>query len=477
MNMLIKPVKRTNGRRRRIAPSARGVARARAVSTSQPVQEPTQQRAMSVSNMATPFGTNFFSQCTDEIMSLHYGNELPFLDWIGWQVSDTLRRELEFIAYVRPAQSGGNSTPGHLSDPCTDPNGIEYGKAELNVEGFGRYGRKGPDRDVMRARRYCQTDPVRRLDGEIVANEAEWDLRFAVDQVIGDIRADVITGNSSVDGQFGGLEEWVSTSYTGQNASILHSNVINFNSNYMAGGAGMSWNGTSIQQKPGGGYYNLIDILLEAWRRTRTRISWTRQLRNQQLRVGDAVLMTTSQQARLVLDHFTCWSVCDGGQYSPVNLQQREARNFRNRLVAADNPANLYGHGYVILDNTIIPIMAYDEGITKSATVADMYLLVGNVGSIRVWEGEHLSAEQAVSAFALEGNYASVDGGRILTQTKVENLCRNLKAWMFPRIWCRAPWAQTRIMNVKGSSAAGILSVDPDSSFYPVTSFTPATMA
>jgi hypothetical protein len=46
------------------------------------------QRAMSVSNLATPIGTNFFDRCGDEIMSLHYGQQLDLLDWMGFEVSD-----------------------------------------------------------------------------------------------------------------------------------------------------------------------------------------------------------------------------------------------------------------------------------------------------------------------------------------------------------------------------------------------------
>lgn len=435
------------------------------------------QRAMSVSNLATPIGTNFFDRCGDEIMSLHYGQQLDLLDWMGFEVSDTAYRVLEFIAYNRAALSGGNPTAGHLSDPCEDPNGIEYGTAKLTVENFGRYGRKGPDREIMKPKRYCATDPIRRLDGEVVTSESEWDLRFAVDAMIGDIRRDLITGNASVSGQFDGLEAWVKTSYTGPNADVLKSTVIDWNGNPMAGGAGVTWNGAAIASKPGGGYYNLIDVLLPAWRRIHQRMMWTRQLQNQRMRLGDAIILLPTMHAQCLLDHFTCWSVCPGGEYSPVNLQQMEARKFRNELVRADNPNNLFGYGYITLDNTTFPLMAYDPGLIKGPTRGDIYMLFGSVGGVRLWEGEHLSAAVAASEFGDHG-YTSVDGGRILTLTETENECFHLKAWMHPRLFCRAPWAQVRFMDVVCSQPGGPLSGDPnDTSFFYNSSFTPATIS
>src|SRR5690606_1851939 len=140
-----------------------------------------------------------------------------------------------------------------------------------------------------------------------------------------------------------------------------------------------------------------------AWRRNRQRIMWTRQLQNQQMRLGDAIILLPTMHATCLLDHYTCWSVCPGGQYSPVNLQQMEARKFRNNLVAADNPWNLYGHGYISLDNTIFPLMAYDPGLIKGPTRGDIYLLVGSYGGVRLWEGEHLSAATAAQEFGDHG--------------------------------------------------------------------------
>ena len=122
---------------------------------------------MAVENMASPFGCcNFFDHCTDELMSLHYNGRLGLLDWMGFNPTDVCYRSIEFISYVRPSRDQSRQpTAGHLADPCADPNGIEIGSCKLTIEDFGRYGRKGPTRDIFTPKYFCKTSPRRRLDG------------------------------------------------------------------------------------------------------------------------------------------------------------------------------------------------------------------------------------------------------------------------------------------------------------------------
>lgn len=426
-------------------------------------------RQLTLDNTASPFGCcNFFDRCNDELMTLHYSGTLPLLDWMGFDVSDECYKSMEFITYVRPDFTDTTPNPGYLSDACATPYGFTYGVAKLDVEDFGRYGRSGPTRDIMKPEKYCKTDPIRRLDGEPVTNEMEWDARFATDVLIQDISKGIITGNSATPGQFDGLEQWVTTGYPGDNGEFLDSYVIDWNGNPMTGGAGITWNGNAIAAT-----YNFIDVLRSVVRRIKTRISWARQLMNQRMNLGDMILVMPSTMAECLLDFFTCWSVCEGTQYNQVDLNRLDARNFRNGLVA-ENPNNLWGFGFITIDNMTIPILGYDWELQKSPTLGDIYLLTGAIGSVRIWSGEHLSANQAASMHESEG-YFSVDGGRILGTTTLENECRKMKLWMHPRLFCRAPWAQVRFQNVKCGTPLGALSADPlETSFYPQTSFTDA---
>jgi len=412
-----------------------------------------------VDDTATPFGCcNYFDRCADEVLTLHFRGSLGLLDWMGFEVSDECYRSIEFINFTRPEQSGGACTSGHIGNPCDDPNGFEFGTCKLTVEDFGRYGRHGPVRTMMQPKLYCKTDPKRRLDGALITDEREWDMRFAMDVLLDDIRRHLIVGNSATAGQFDGLQQWVATGY---DCAMLDSIVINWNGNTMAGGAGITWNGAAVAAT-----WDFVDVLLAAYRRIRTRIMWAATLNTQQLQRGDIILLMPSFMTTCLLDFFTCWSVCDGSENNPVTLQSYEARQFRTQLLGG-----LFGAGEITLDGFPIPIMAYDWEMINGTNQGDVYMLTGAVGPNRIWEGEHLSANQAAADFGGMG-YFQTDGGRVLGKRDVNNECYQTKIWMHPRLFCRAPWAQVRIQDVSCAGVVGPMSPDPcDTSFYPETSF------
>lgn len=420
------------------------------------------QRALTVSTAASPFGCcNFFDRCTDEIMGLHFAGGLPLLDWMGFTVSDVCTKTFEYITYLRPAMSEGSPTAGHLADPCADPNGYEFGTAKFTIENFGRYGRKGPTRDMMKPKMYCQTDPRRRLDGTPVTDEREWDMRFTMEAIIQDISRDLIIGNSATAGKMDGLELIVKTGYA---SSMLDSWVVDWNGNTMAGGAGITINGTAIAAT-----FDFVEVLRALIRRIKQRIAWSPMLSNQQMNLGDMILVMPTHVAECLLDFFTCWSVCSSTEEMTVQLQSFEARRFRDQLLGG-----LYGYGQITIDGIPIPILGYDWELIKSPTLSDVYLLTGGIGSVRLWHGEHLSASSAAARYGGQG-YFSTDGGRVLGVYDTENECDVLKEWIHPRIYTRAPWAQIRFQDVKCQGALDPLSPDPlQTSFYPLTSFTPA---
>lgn len=417
------------------------------------------QRALTVSTNPSPFGSfNYFDRCTDELMGLHFEASLPLLDWIGWEVSDEYTKTFEYMTFVRPAFSGGSATAGHLADACADPNTWEFGTNKFTVTGFGRYGRRGPTRDIMKPMMYCKTDPRRRLDGTPVTDEREWDMRFTTEVILQDIARDVIVGNSSTTGKMNGLEQIVKTGYA---SSMLDSIVIDWNGNPMSGGSGITWNGAAT---PSG--TDFVEMLRSVVRRIRQRISWAPMLGNQRMNLGDMILVMPTHVAECLLDFYTCWSVCSSTADITIQLQSFEARRFRDQLLGG-----LFGYGQITIDNIPIPILAYDYELIKGPTLSDVYLLTGSIGSVKLWFGEHLAAAQAARQYGNLG-YFSTDGGRILGLYHNENECVSLREWMHPRIYTRAPWAQARFQDVFCQRPGGPLSGDPLlSSFYPLSSF------
>lgn len=427
------------------------------------------QQRLTVSNAATPFGCcNFFDSCKDEIFSLYYKGTLDLLDWMGFNPTDVCFRGVEFIEYVRPEQSEGSDTGGYIGDPCAAPNGVEFGTCNLSVEDFGRYGREGPVREIMKSDKYCKTRPRYFLDGTPITSEGQWDMIFTMDQILNDIRVALITGNRTTAGQFDGLQRWVRTGYDCQG---LNSYVLNWNNNPMDGGAGITLNGAAT---PAG--FNIVDWLLDLHRNIMQRISWSPVLRNQALQTGDMILLMPSFTARCLLDFFACWSVCPGAQYEEIQKNLGEINAARQAM-----NGGMFGHGQVSLDGHTIPILAYDWGLINGPTRGDIYLLTGQVGAQRIWEGEHLSASQAITNLNQLGNaatsnsYFSQDDGRVLGKVDTDEECWHLKLWMHPRLWCFAPWMQIRIQDVVCQTPSGPLSPNPaDSSFFITSSFTPA---
>lgn len=420
---------------------------------------------LTVGTQATPFGCcNFFDRCGDgDLMSLHYAGRLPLLDYFGFNITDECYKVMEFLTYVRPAYSGGNPTAGYITDPCADPNGIEYGSAKITTEDFGRVGRTGPTRELMKPKKYCASDPVWRLDGTPVNSELEWDQKLVMDTILNDLNQLVVTDSAlSGNGHFDGIQRWVRTGYA---SSMLDAVVIDWNGNPMTGGAGITWNGAAVAAT-----YNFIDVLLAAYRRVKQRISWNQRLAIQQMNIGDMIILIPSSMIQCLLDHFTCWSVCEGGQYNEVAIQSFEARTFRNQL-----NGGLFGNGRIFLDGMEIPLLAYDFGLIKGPTRGDIYLLTGNVGNFRVWEGQHINAQNALTALgaAAQGSgYFQTDGGRVLWNVETDNECRVLKGWIHPRLFCKAPWMNVRFQDVVCRVPGGFLSGDPtETSFYGLTSF------
>lgn len=427
---------------------------------------PVQRLTVSGTAPNSPFvadATPFFARCEDGIMSAHYGGRMGVLDLFNWSMSDEYTKVFKYLTYVRPAYSEGSATAGHLSDPCATPNGFEFGSAEITVTDFGRYGRSGPVRDIHKPERYCATDPRYRLDGSLVESEFEWDMRFAMDALTQDLFRHVITGNDGTAGQFDGLQQWINTGYA---SAILNSTVVNWAGNDMDGSAGgtKTINGVNYT-----GSADIVDMLLALYRRYKQRIMWSPMLANQDLREGQVVLVLPQFLSECLLDKYTCWSVCAGRQYNEANLQTFEARTFRDRLMGG-----LFGGGVITLDGDPVHLYPYDWETIHGTQRGDMYFMTLAVGNQQLWEGETLDAGAAAAEVRQQGHgqYFSTDAGRIIGTTEMDALCRQMSIWIRPRLVCRAPWLQARIMNVECTPVLDPLSPDPlSTSFYPVTSF------
>lgn len=423
------------------------------------------------STLATIYGCcGLFDMCSDQdLMSLSLQGSSKFMDWIGWEATDVCVVKKNFIAWVRPEYSTGTKTAGYLSDPCADPNGVDYGVCDFTLTDFGRIRRKGPTRDITyNDIRYCDAQPRYRLDGTMITDIREYDLRLLTEVMLQDVRDLVLNGNAQTGGQFDGLKRLVKTGYVnanGQSCALMDSVIVNWNHNTLSGGTGETWNGAAI-----GTGFDLIDVITEIVRNVRTRISWAPSLASQGLSAGDMVIMLPQFLARCLLDAFTCWSVCPGTQYNEANIQTFEARTFRRTL-----DGGAFGDGRIFIDGMEIPLLVNDIGTVVNGTEGDIWVLTGQVGSVKLLQGQYMDMRGPATADP-NALFSYTDGGRLLVWTNSENTCLEVVSEFRPRILGWAPWAQARIQNVRCQLAGPILVGDPNSAYFPIgtTGFYPA---
>jgi len=435
-------------------------------------QDGEQVLRLAVSDLATIYGCcGLLDMCGDgDLLSLSLAGTEPFLDVLSWQRSDVCKIHKDFITYVRSARSNGAATAGWLSDPCADANGIDYGGCNFEIEDFGRLRRVSPTRDITKADlRYCENQPRYRLDGTPINDDMEYGLRLATEVLLQDLKRLVITGNHSTAGQFDGLEQLVVTGYTssdGHRCRIMDSIVIDWHSNGLAGGAGMTWNGAAIAAT-----HNFVDVLLATFRRIRDRIAMAPAL-SAPLAPGDVVFVAPTALIRCLLDLYTCWSVCPSAFLEGdvlTGLNSLEGRRFRDSL-----NGGMFGAGRIWLDGFEIPMLPYNWGLIQGPTRFDAYLLTLKVGGVRLLNGEYNNMNRVLRLPGIPNTSIvnATDGGRFLTWPNSENTCVQFNVEMQPRILCWAPWAQVRFQDVACNQPGGPISPDPEeSSFFPESSF------
>jgi len=407
------------------------------------------------SPLATIYGCcGLFDMCSDaDLMSLSFAGKNKFLDWVGWQKTDVCIIRKNFITFVRPEQAAGIDTEGWLENPCDDAHSHEWGTCDFELTDFARLRRVGPTRDITKTHlRLCEAQPRYRIDGSAINDDREYDLRLSTEVQLQDLKKMMITGNKLVGGQFDGLQQLVTTGYTntdGRLCSSMDSTVINWNGNDMGGGNGITWNGNPVLNT-----FDFVDVLQAIVRHVKDRLNWAPALGGQEMTVKDMIFLAPSHVIRCLLDAYTCWSVC-------VNsvTDTYESRDFRKQL-----GGGAFGDGKIFIDGFEIPMLAYGWNLINSPLLSDAYLLTGAVGTVKLIQGQY--NDLSIAAGVRPDRYDYIDGGKLLVWSADDNTCERRNVEMQPRLLSWAPWAQTRIQNIRCVQPGPILSPDPSSSFF-----------
>ena len=427
-------------------------------------------RRLTMGDDATIFGCcGLFDLCTNQdLMSLSMEGANKFLDWLGWILTEVCVERRSFINYVRPEQLSEECTEGYLSDPCADPKSYEFGTCDFIITDYGRLRRSGHVQDVTYDfMKYCERQPYYRLDGSLITNQTEYEMRFATEVILQDLKRYAITGTAAA-GLFAGLQSLVVNDYTdpnGHRCSSMDSIVIDWGTNDMDGGAGITWNGDAV-----GAGFNFVDVLMAVYRHIKRNIAWAPSLAARQMQVGEMILLLPDFMAQCLLDSFTCWSVCPGAQYQEVAIQSYEARQFRLSL-----NGGMFGDGAISIDGFTIPLIRYDWEMMQGNNLGDMYLLTGSIGGVKTLHGEMLDMSKIPSK---HDGFAYTDGGRLLTWEEKDMTCVQQIVEMRPRIVAWAPWTLARFHDVRCTVPGGPKSPDPcEESWFPEESFCVAKCA
>jgi hypothetical protein len=403
------------------------------------------------------FGPNggLFSPCgSNDLLSLTIDDD-AFLTWLNFVPNNDINQFVKLLTYVGPTGTSYGNPASAAVAACADGVSVEFGTCEVLLPDKGRLKITSPTRDLTENnRKLCTTFPLFMKDGVTIADEIQWSLTMSGIAMKQELRRFIISGNSAVTGEFAGLNELVNTGYknvhNGQRCSAMDSQVIN-------------WANHPMNYEDSNGF-DMVDWLIDVVRRIKTRASWSNM---GGIAVGDQVLLMPSYLRDCLLDVFTCWSVCPGGAYNPVNLGTMEARAYRNTL-----NGGTYGQGQIFIDGQPIPVMTYDWNDMGQHTgyfTGDIFVLTRKIGNLPVLWGQYIDMAAPAARFAEEAGYAhykSLDGGRYLGWWKTENECTNSTILFRPNLHLSAPWAQARIQNVACARPLAPISPNPASHYY-----------
>lgn len=428
------------------------------------------QRVSSVSDVGSIYGcSGVFDLCGDnDLISLSLQSPDPLLDYIGWEVTDICVLERNYIDRIIPDEE---IRAGWLGDACADPNTVNWSTVMFRIEDFARLRRSTPTQDVTKnALRLCEAQPRYRKDGSMITDDREYRAVMAAEVMLQDLKLMLINGDADTAGQFDGLEKLVTTGYTdfkGRRASAMDSIVINWNGNTLNGGAGITWTDSRGSRNVSSSA-TFTDVLRSIVRILKARIK-NSGLGVLNLQLGDMVLVATSEMAEAILDSYTCWSVCEGGQYNEANINTLEARAFREGLMGGTFTANgttIQADGIIRIHGVAIPVITYDWGLQQGSSTSDIYLLTGSVGGRKVLNGQWNDFRSIPVRYENAFKYFVTDGGKMLGYFEDKHTCVEQVYELQPRLVMPTPWLQVRLSGVSASTPGGPFESDPLSSFF-----------
>ncbi len=401
-------------------------------------------------NSPTIYGQGLFALCGDNDIVSALVRDESLLNWLQWLPNNEASRVVKILSWYGPEGAHDHSTTiGYLSDKCARPNSVEWGKCEIYFQKglLGRCGQEIAAVDI--GYKYCNAEPIYRMNGTVINNEAEWQLSLASTVLKDDISRMLITGNASTSGQFDGLEQIIAEGYSDYRTGYVCTHV-----------------DPIVQDWAYAGVSGISTLLFEIIERFRLR---ARALGG--LNASDLVIMLPAFLRNCIVNEFACEGPCGSmlTANGAVNINAT-ARGDRDRYLIGGQ----YGDGWIPINGTPVSFLVNDwipftSCVGGAGYASDIYILTRRAGARTVLRGEYQNFGPSAAELARNfgaNQFRVTDGGKFLVYSNNDETCFNTCLLTRPGLYCSAPWLQARITNVCCSTELTPLSPDITSEYF-----------
>lgn len=427
------------------------------------LSEPTQRASVSLSltlsqSVWVQMGDIFPLCGEDEVTSLFYTGQEPFLEWLEIRRAEAVRLEQSFISYLAPSgYMVGTIQEGLPTDLCDVGPGYEWATCDFVLEGFGRVNTSGPVRENGgHSLPLCKTQPRYTVMGQQITSERDWDMSLMVNVLMQRLAIRVLKGNKSASAMDAeGLERLIKTGYTNKDGTLcplMDSRIIDWKGHRVCGDASADWtenpeiNGVEVDVTIDERWTNLYYFLRETYHENNERL---RLAGKPQLAYGDMAIVGPAHAFQSLIDCAVCFVEC-ANDYT--RMDTAEAIRRREDFMRGNGEFK-----EIEFDGFRVPLIPFNPlagGTTgqvplgqldnRADGTVDLYMLIRGVGSERFMTLEYNPLD--------DGTLLTTDNGQFQIWENQINTCYQMHMRTQWRLFLNAPWAQTKIENVKVSS-------------------------
>lgn len=395
----------------------------------------------------------------DDIISA-YVDGAPFADWLGWRGQLYAREFAKILANVGPTETvagSGVHTSGVLADECDECESVKWGKCEIDTVKalLCRCGEEITTYNLNYG--YCTEQPIYRVDGTPITNNAEWQAALAAQTLGMDLEQQLIYGNRANANEMDGLQRLVRTGYVDCRSNLACTQADSIVVDWRFDGL----NGTC------NGHGNIIRKITDIYRRFQLRA------KPRGLNPADIVIMLPSFMRDFLVDYWAAF-----GTFLVVGAIQVDATEvFRRRERFISGGA--HGDGWVPVDgrpisflaNDYLPMAQCDQDCASGGFATDIYVLTRRLGNQEILYGTYQNfattiGPELASRFGSD-QFRVSDAGKFLRYQMLRHeVCFNTCVSMRPGLHIAAPFVQARIHDICATAQFQPISKTPDSYYF-----------